>query len=79
MTSYLLLLVIFLAIAMIYVNEILDGIDTFLAWLSYLSKQTTSAYCDLQTADSETDLVTHEGALVSIIEIQVYTALLGKE
>ncbi len=79
MTSYLLLLVIFLAISMIYVNEILDGIDTFLAWLSYSSKQTTSAYCDLQTADSETDLVTHEGALVSIIAIQGYTALLGKE
>lgn len=78
MTLTLLLIVLIIAISLIYSSEILDGFDTLLAWLAYSSKQTTESYCELQTADSPTTLVNHDGALVSIIEVNGYTALLGK-
>ncbi len=79
MTFYIMLAFGIIAVGIIFIDEILDGIDTFLAWISYSSKQTTESYCDIQTADSEFDLVTNDGSLLSIIEIQGYTALLGKE
>jgi intracellular multiplication protein IcmB len=39
-----------------FLNSFLDGIDSFLAWLSTSLKQTTESYCDLETADSPTVL-----------------------
>lgn len=56
-----------------------SGIDTFLAWLSTSLKQTTESYCDLETADSPTVLVNHDGSLVSILKIEGITALAGAE
>jgi intracellular multiplication protein IcmB len=58
-------------------NVFLDGIDTFLAWLSTSLKQTTEAYCDLETADSPTVLVAHDGSLISLIKISGVTQLIG--
>lgn len=52
-------------------------LDSFLAWLSTSLKQTTESYCDLETADSKTDLVAHDGSLISIIHIKGVNALLG--
>ena len=49
-------------------NSFLEGVDTFLAWLSTSLKQTTEAYCDLETADSPTVIVAHDGSLVSLIK-----------
>jgi intracellular multiplication protein IcmB len=40
-------------------------------------KQTTESYCDLETADSPTVLVAHDGSLISILRIVGATALLG--
>lgn len=56
-----------------------DGVDTFLAWLSSSLKQYTINYCDLETADSETVLVNHDGTMVSIIKIDGITTLVGEE
>ena len=56
---------------------ILDGIDSFLAWLSFSLKQSTDAYCDLETADSKYSLVAHDGSLVSVLKIHGNNQLLG--
>jgi intracellular multiplication protein IcmB len=61
------------------VESILDGFDTFLAWLAVSLKQTTASYCDLETADSPQTLVAHDGSLVSLLKINGVKALVGTE
>src|SRR3989338_11645266 len=51
----------------------------FLSWMSTSLKQSTSSYCDLQTADSATVLVNHDGALLSIIRVDGVKSLIGRE
>lgn len=60
-----------------WLDSLLDGVDSFLAWLSTSLKQTTESYCDLETADSPTVLVAHDGSLVSLIKISGITTLIG--
>lgn len=62
-----------------FMSSILDGVDVFLAWLASSLKQTVLSYCDLETADSRTDLVAHDGSLVSIVRISGVKALIGGE
>ena len=59
-------------------DPLLDGIDSFLAWLSTSLKQTTESYCELETADSPTVLVAHDGSLISLIKISGITTLVGE-
>jgi len=59
------------------VDSILDSIDSFIAWLNASLHQTMDSYCDIETADSPTVLVTHDGSLMSIIRIDGVTTLLG--
>lgn len=61
------------------VESFFDGVDTFLSWLSTSLKQTTQSYVDLETADSNNVLVTHDGSLLSIFKIEGVTALAGNE
>ncbi len=61
-----------------FIDPILDGIDSILAWLTTSLKQTTASYCELQTADSKDVLVAHDGSLISIIKISGVTQLIGK-
>jgi intracellular multiplication protein IcmB len=60
-----------------YVESFLDGLDTFFAWLSTSLKQTTESYCDLETADSPTVLVGHDGALLSVLQVHGVRELVG--
>ncbi len=60
-----------------WVDSFFEGFDTFFAWLSTSLKQTTEAYCELETADSPTVLVNHDGTLLSIIKVEGVTALAG--
>jgi intracellular multiplication protein IcmB len=62
-----------------FADSFFEGIDTFFAWLSVSLKQTTEAYCDLETADSETVLVNHDGSLLSVLRVDGVTALSGQE
>jgi intracellular multiplication protein IcmB len=62
-----------------WVESFLNGVDTFFAWLSTSLKQTTESYCDLETADSPTDLVDHDGSLVSMLRVKGVKALVGTE
>jgi intracellular multiplication protein IcmB len=60
-------------------NALFSGVDTFIAWLNTALKQTTASYCELQTADSPTVLVGHDGSLMSIIKVRGVKALVGAE
>lgn len=62
---------------MSWTESFLESIDVFFAWMSTSLKQTTAAYCDLETADSPTVLVNHDGTLLSIFKIEGYTELAG--
>src|SRR3990167_11072497 len=62
-----------------WVDGFFDGIDTFFAWLSTSLKQTTESYCELETADSPTVLVNHDGSLLSVISIEGVTSLVGTD
>ncbi len=59
------------------VEAVLDTVDSFLAWLGAGLRQTTETYCDIETADSPTVLVNHDGSLLSVIKIDGITTLLG--
>ena len=54
-----------------------DFFGGFFSWMSVSLKQTTSAYCDIETADSPTVLVAHDGSLLSVIKIDGVTSLVG--
>jgi intracellular multiplication protein IcmB len=60
-----------------WAESFFEGVDTFFAWLSTSLKQTTESYIDLETADSPTVLVNHDGSLLSIFKIEGITALAG--
>lgn len=62
-----------------WAESFFEGVDTFFAWLSTSLKQTTESYCELETADSPTVLVNHDGTLLSILKIEGITALAGNE
>lgn len=53
--------------------------DWMFAWMSTSLKQTNASYCDIQTADSPTVLVAHDGSLLSVLRIQGVKALIGGE
>ena len=61
------------------VESFFEGVDTFFAWLSTSLKQTTESYIDLETADSPTVLVNHDGSLLSILKVEGITALAGAD
>lgn len=56
-----------------------DAANSFLAWTSTSLKQSTSSYCDIQTADSDTVLVSHDGSLLSVIRIDGVKSLIGRD
>lgn len=58
-------------------NSVIDSIDTLLAWLSVGLKQTTFAYCDLETAETETTLVARDGSLLTVLRIAGSMKLIG--
>lgn len=62
-----------------FVDPILDGIDSILAWFSTELKQTAESYCDLETADNKNTLVARDGSLISVIRIFGVTKLIGTD
>jgi intracellular multiplication protein IcmB len=64
---------------MALVDGFLDNVDAVLSWFSTSIKQTAASYCDLESADNKTTLVTRDGSLVSILKIEGVTQLVGKE
>ena len=62
---------------MSFMDPVIDSIDTLLAWLSIGLKQTTYAYCELETAENKTTLVARDGSLVTILKVHGATKLVG--
>lgn len=48
-----------------------------MSWMSTSLKQSMAAYTDLQTADSPTVLVAHDGSLLSVIRVHGVKSLIG--
>jgi intracellular multiplication protein IcmB len=62
-----------------FMDPILEGLDSLLAWFGTELKQTVESYCDLETADDVHTLVARDGSLLSIIRIYGVTKLVGSE
>lgn len=62
-----------------FVDSILDGVDSVLAWFSTEIKQTVESYCDLETGDDQYALAARDGSLVSVIRVYGVTKLIGNE
>lgn len=62
-----------------FIDPVLDGIDSILAWFSTEIKQTAESYCDLETAEDTNTLVARDGSLISVIRIYGVTRLVGTE
>ncbi|MDP3559235.1 MAG: type IV secretion protein IcmB, partial [Legionellaceae bacterium] len=62
-----------------FAESFFEGLDTFLAWMSSSLKQTTEAYCELETADSPTVLVNHDGSLLTCLQVEGVTGIVGGE
>src|SRR3990167_1559555 len=62
-----------------FIKSFFGIFESLFSWLSNSLKQNTSAYCELQTADSETVLVAHDGSLISVLRLEGVTSLIGKE
>ena len=61
------------------VDPILDGIETVLAWISSGTKATIDANCNIQTADGPHTLVTNDGSLFSVLQVDGVSSLVGNE
>lgn len=62
-----------------FMDPILEGLDTFLAWFGTELKQTIESYCDLETADDIHNLVARDGSLLSVVRVYGVTKLVGTE
>jgi intracellular multiplication protein IcmB len=62
-----------------FVDPILDGVESILAWFSTELKQTAESYCDLETAQDAQTLVARDGSLISVIKVHGVTKLIGNE
>lgn len=62
---------------MAIIDPIIDSIDSLMAWISSMLKQTTESYCEIETAEDEFTLVAHDGSLVSVIKIEGVKELIG--
>jgi intracellular multiplication protein IcmB len=60
-----------------FMDPILEGLDSFLAWIGTELKQTVESYCDLETADDVHTLVARDGSLLSVIRVYGVTKLVG--
>ena len=62
-----------------FLKKLLGGFDSLIAWLGTSLKQSTASYCDIQTADSETTLVAHDGSLLTVMRVTGVKSLIGRE
>jgi len=62
-----------------WLSSTISVFDALISWLSTSLKQSTAAYCEIQTADSPTVLVANDGSLLSIIRIDGVQMLIGQE
>lgn len=61
-----------------FIESIFETVDSLMVWLGTSLKQTTNSYCDLETADSEYNLASTDGSLISIIRVNGVSILVGR-
>lgn len=62
-----------------FIDPVINSFEAILQWLSVSLKQTTSSYCDLETAYDDTTLVARDGSLVSVFRINGIKFIPGQE
>ncbi|OGT52050.1 MAG: type IV secretion protein IcmB [Gammaproteobacteria bacterium RIFCSPHIGHO2_12_FULL_41_15] len=62
-----------------YAEKLKEIFNAFLGWAGNSLKQSALSYCEVQTADSPTTLVAHDGSLLSVIKISGVNSLIGLE
>lgn len=60
-------------------QSVVDSVDVFMAWLATQLGQSVESYCSIETADSKTTLVAHDGSLLSVIRLKGVNQLVGQE
>lgn len=58
-------------------ESVLNSVDYLLEWLSTSLKSTAASYCDLEAVDNRHTLVTRDGGLLSIIQIEGVQFMVG--
>lgn len=59
-------------------NALKRFFSSFGGWIGVSLKMSTAAYCDLETADSNTVFVAHDGSLMSVIKLDGLSMLAGE-
>ncbi len=66
-----------------FLGTVIKSVSSFfgslLSWFSTAIHQNTASYCEIQTADSDNVLVSHDGSLISVLRLKGITTLIGKE
>lgn len=60
-------------------DPILNSIDSLLEWLSTSLKSTAVSYCDLEAVDNATTLVTRDGSLLTVFQLEGVQFMVGGE
>lgn len=61
------------------IDPIINSVESILQWLSVSLKQTTAAYCDLETAIDQATLVARDGSLISVFSLDGIKFIPGPE
>ncbi len=60
-------------------EPLLNSVDYLLEWLGTSLKTTAASYCDLEAVDNRHTLVTRDGGLLSVIQVQGVQFMVGGE
>ncbi len=64
---------------MAFAEEIIDSVETLLAWIGTGIKQSIADYCDIETVDDEQTIVFKDGTLVTIISLLGSYRMIGAD
>lgn len=60
-------------------DYILSSVDSLLEWMATALKTTAASYCDLEAVDNRHTLVTRDGGMVSVLQIEGVQFMVGGE
>jgi len=60
-------------------DSILNSVDSLLEWLATSLKTTTASYCDLEAVDNRHTLVTRDGSMVTVLQVEGVQFMVGGE
>ena len=60
------------------INTIYNTIEDIFSWINKCTRRSVYEYCDLESADDENTLITKDGSLTSVIEIDGINQMIGE-